>query len=154
MLCHQTVGRAVNSFRHPHSAFYYCTAVWYIIAPWSLIVIGSIAASLRPKEPRSDMQRFMLSVSVSTFFMLSYISSKLQVNMLPAIPFFVYSAAIALPGYDGSKWLRFGITLPAAAYSLALPGIFIMARVDGFSYLASPLFYVAARLLSGAAFAP
>lgn len=148
MLFHQTVGRAVNSFRHPHSAFYYCTAIWYIIAPWSLIVIGSVAASLRTKEHRSDLQRFMLSVSVATFVMLSCISSKLQVYMLPAIPFFVYSAAIALPKYDGSAWLRAGIAIPAAAFALALPGIIIMARIDGFTYLASPFFYVAAGLLS------
>lgn len=148
MLFHQTVGRAVNSFRHPHSAFYYCTAIWYIIAPWSLVVIGCIAASLRPKERRSDMQRFMLSVSVATFVMLSCISSKLQVYMLPAIPFFVYSAAIALPKYDGNAWLRVGIVIPAAAYALALPGIIIMARIGGFTYLASPFFYVAAGLLS------
>lgn len=148
MLFHQTVGRAVNSFRHDHSAFYYCGAIWYILFPWSIAVIGCMLASLWPKERRTDMQRFMLTMSIATFIMLSCISSKLQVYMLPAIPFFTYSAILALPRYGGNVWIRAGLTVPAVGYVLALPGIIVTARIDGLAFLGSGFFYAAACVLT------
>lgn len=148
ILFHQTMGRAVNSFRHSHSVFYYCGAIWYIIFPWSVAAIGSIFASLRPKEERSDMEVFLLCVTSATFMMLSLISSKLQVYMLPAIPFFIYSCAIALPRHGGKAWLRAGLTVPVVGYALALPGLIFAAHVDGLEFLNSPWLYAAAGLLS------
>lgn len=148
MLFHQTVGRAVNSFRHSHSVFYYCGAIWYIMVPWSLVVVGGIVASFWDKERWSDMRQFMVTVSIATFVMLSLISSKLQVYMLPAIPFMIYSAVLAMPKISGNVCVRVGLTVPNVVYALALPGIIIMAGMEKFAYLDSVFFYASACLLT------
>lgn len=148
ILFHQTMGRAVNSFRHSHSVFYYCGAIWYIIFPWSVAVVGSIIGSLRHREGRSDMEDFLICVTLSTFVMLSVISSKLQVYMLPAIPFFIYSCAIALPRHGEKVWLRAGLTAPVVGYVLALPGLYVAAHIDGLKYLGSAWLYATACVLT------
>lgn len=49
LLFHQTVDRAVNAFHHKRPLWYYCVAALYSLAPWTLLVISVIAASLRQK---------------------------------------------------------------------------------------------------------
>ncbi len=55
-------------------------------------------AALRPKFKCSDLARFYLCISVTTFVLLSCISAKLQIYLLPAIPFFIYVPPCCFPG--------------------------------------------------------
>jgi 4-amino-4-deoxy-L-arabinose transferase-like glycosyltransferase len=154
LLFNQTVNRAVNSFSHKEPFYYYMISVLYSLAPWSLLIAGIFIAWFRSKQHSSDLELFFISVAASTFVALSFFSSKLAVYLLPTFPFFVYTAMLWLSRMKMRRWVQFLVLIPAALMSLALPAIAIASRfpfMKGISL--SPLVFVAALCLSGAAIA-
>lgn len=137
LLVHQTMGRIVNSFHHNEPIYYYFISIWYCIAPWSLLVVGVIAAALRRGMVLSDMQRYFLTVSVTTFIMLGCISSKLHIYLLPTVPFMIYSVAMLLPRFHNSRWPRLAVAVPASVLVLALPAWAFSAYYGLFEFLQS-----------------
>lgn len=95
LLFHQTVDRSVNAFTHARPWWYYLTHMWYILAPWSLL-IAWLCFERRAIALKTPFRRMMAAVFITTLLMLSCISSKLQVYLLPAIPFAVYLGASLL----------------------------------------------------------
>lgn len=97
LLFHQTIDRSVNAFTHARPWWYYLAHMWYVMAPWSVLI--AVLAGLQPRASFSgDFRRMMVAVFVTTLAVLSVISSKLQVYMLPAIPFAVYLGASLITG--------------------------------------------------------
>lgn len=130
LLFHQTVDRAVDSFHHKRPFHYYLTAVWYIIAPWSLYVIGAIVADLRKPRELPALQQYFLTIGLTTLLLLSCISSKLQIYFLPGVPFLVYSAMISLPKYKDNILTKIALAFPAAVITLALPALAVASQLD------------------------
>ncbi len=149
MLVHQTVGRAVNSFRHAEPFWYYAAIFWYSFMPWSLLIAGALIVILHPRFVWSDMQRLFLSVALSTFLMLSCISSKLQIYLLPAVPFFIYSVALSLPNFQKTRWQRICLAVPAFIFAVAAPALIIVVALrEDLAYLGEVTIYLAAIVLS------
>ncbi|MGM9687790.1 MAG: ArnT family glycosyltransferase [Alloprevotella sp.] len=147
LLFRQTAGRAVNSFHHAEPFYYYAVSILYSLAPWSLLLLGTVAAALRAGVVRSELQRFFLTVGVTTFVLLSCISSKLQVYLLPAVPFLVYATAMFLPRFRWNRWIGMSLALPSVMFSLSLPLLLIAAALRVLSVPAGVV-YVAAALLT------
>lgn len=145
----QLVDRTFDATRHVQPFYYYLLTIWYILAPWSLLIIGINLASLRHSVVKSGIQTFFLTASFAIFVVLSCVGSKMQIYMLPAVPFMVYSAAMFTPRYHGSKWIRTSIAIPALLILLALPVlIWAASRFPSIDYLNNGLFYAAATVLS------
>lgn len=148
LLFHQTIDRAVNSFHHNEPFYYYAISIWYSIAPWSLLVIGIFIYSLRPRFVRSDLQLFFIISGASTFILLSCISSKLAVYLLPAFPFMVYAAVMSLPQLKQNGWLKAAVALPALIFVIALP-LLAFAPTDEITiYRNGAIVYISAAILS------
>ncbi len=150
LLFHQTIGRAVNAFYHSHPFYYYCIAIWYIIAPWSLLLLGSIGLSvLLGRRQMTETEKFFGVAALASFVLVSCIDSKLQVYTLPFLPLLVYAGALALPKIN--LWVeRVCLGLPLVALASALP-VFVVLVDCGFGFLDHAPFYVAAAVLSAGA---
>lgn len=148
LLFHQTIGRAVNSFHHNHPFYYYLVHIWYCLAPWSLVVVGVFVAALRPRMAKSDLQRFFLTTGAAGFVLLSCISSKLEIYLLPIVPFLTYSAAMFLPRFAEGRWVKAALAATAAVLALSLPALCLAASVSGLPYLDNGLIYASATILS------
>lgn len=105
LLFHQTVDRAHNAFTHDWPWWYYLVCVWYVMAPWSLFILWELIAR-RDVAARGDFRKMMIAVFCSTFVLLSCVSSKLQVYLLPAIPFGVFLGASLMRGERLQKAVR------------------------------------------------
>ncbi len=111
LLFHQTLDRASNAFTHQRPWWYYLVHIWYIMAPWSIVILY-----LAIRERKNDFstknyqlcefRKFMVSVLIMTLLIVSCVSSKLQVYLLPAIPFTVYWGASLVEGKTLSKAIR------------------------------------------------
>lgn len=152
LLVHQTVGRAVNSFHHKRPIWYYFVSLTYTLQPWTLIIFGTIVYALvKFRNGLPALERFFLVIIISSLVVLSLISSKLQVYMLPAYPFMVYLAILICRNNSGSRLVKLGVAIPAA--------LFAAVGIAGFVYwLAFPyepwknwLPVAAVILLAGAA---
>ncbi len=136
LLVKQTVGRAVNSFTHDEPFYYYLISVWYSLAPWSLAVIGTVTAVLCNKKLRRDtsvIQRFFLSTAGGTIILLSLVSSKLAVYLLPAFPFIIFAGVISLPLYKDNKWVKIALAVPMIILALLPISIpFVPQKFEGF----------------------
>lgn len=148
LLFKQTAGRAVHSFHHAAPFYYYLLSIWYCLAPWSLLIVGLVFAALRPKFIRSDLQCFFLAVGISSLVLLSCISSKLQIYMLPSFPFLVYVAVMFFPRYRENGWMRLALAVPAVAFSLALPVMLFLEQMELLPYLHVGTIYAAATILT------
>ena len=148
LLFHQTLDRAVNSFHHDEPFYYYLISVWYSIAPWSLLVTGIMTAAACRHLIKSNMQLFFMTAALTTFVMLSLISSKLQIYLLPAFPFMVYAAALSLHRFANNGLAKLALALPAAVFAAGYPAFIIATRNDSLAYINTPAFNVATGLLS------
>lgn len=148
LLFNQTVNRAVNSFHHDAPFYYYFTSVWYSLAPWTLLLLGILAVGIRRKLIRTELERFFATILLTTFVMLSCISSKIAVYLAPAFPFFVYLPMLLLSRFRWNRWLALSVALPAAALSLAAPALVGLAMFLPMAFLGQPLFYAAAGVLT------
>ena len=148
LLFHQTLDRAVNAFHHERPFYFYAISVWYSIAPWSLAVIGLIVAAACKKLITTDLQQFFVTIMLTTFVMLSCISSKVHIYLLPAFPFMVYTGMMFMPAFSRTKWLKLTIAVPSAAIAASLPALAVIANGKDTSWLGLPAFYVAAAILS------
>lgn len=149
LLFHQTLDRAVHAFHHNRPCYYYLVCLWYCVAPWSLLAVLSMGLLLKQKGSTSDLQLFFPLVALVILLLLSAISGKLQIYMLPAIPFMAYSAAYCLPAFPRSWHVRLCLALPAFVLVASLPVLLTVGRNTPFSaFLFHPAVVCAAAMLS------
>ena len=149
LLFHQTVDRAVNSFHHKEPFWYYFLTSLYTFQPWTLVLFGTIIVAAARKTALDALQRFHLTVIVTTFIALSCISSKIEIYLLPVYPFVVY-LGVSLAGRKGQyRWTRGFLLATAVIIALALPGLLVALKVARLrEYFHLPMFTAAACALT------
>lgn len=147
LLFHQTIDRAVDSFHHDAPFYFYLLAVWYSFAPYSLLMVVGLLVSLR-RSGKSELERFFLVIIAVTFVMLSLISSKIAIYLLPAYPFWVYAVVLSLPHWRWNHWLAFSLAFPAFVFVCTSPMLFWLSGKEGSAFLGEPFFLAGGVLLS------
>lgn len=147
LLFNQTVNRAIDAFHHKRPFYYYFVSIWYILAPWSLFYIGLIVAAVRTKSISTDLERLLLTVAVVTLLMLSSFSSKVDVYMLPSIPFFAALAMLLFQKSDSSKLSAWLIAIPVGLITLAAPVAVALSFAPKMQVLQNTFIYVALAIL-------
>lgn len=130
LVFHQTVDRAVNAFHHKRPLWYYCVAALYSFAPWTLLIGGVVIMSVKQRLIRTDIERLFLAMSVATFTVLTCISSKLAIYLLPMLPFTVCLTMTQLRHHENKALARLCLAVPAAMLAAALPVAIIMFPHD------------------------
>lgn len=124
LLVHQTVGRAVDAFHHKRPLYWYLVVVWYAMGPWSLLTVPvgvEAAAKGRLKGASGALPRFFLLISFTFFAVMSLMSSKLQIYLLPMFGFVNYACYMLLAARDpgGRTPIVLTVTYIVAAVMLA-----------------------------------
>ena len=150
LLFNQTINRAVNSFHHKEPFWYYFVTYWYAIAPWSIVTVTAIIIGFRRGLINNDLLRMFAVVSIGTILMMSCISSKIVVYLLPAFPCLVYLGAILIGEIGKSRWLNAAVAIPAAIFVI-LQGAAIYADKSGLVPvdLGTPVYYYTLILCAG-----
>lgn len=155
LLVKQTAGRAVDAFHHKAPVWYYGVSIWYSLAPWSLLTIGTLVWGLCSRTCRkgtTGLERLFLGVALSTFGVLSAVSSKIQIYLLPAFPFFIYTAVLWIERAGVRRWMKWAVGIPAGMLALTFPGLFVAASMaPELPLFDSPFVPIGAALLSIAA---
>ncbi|MBK5195751.1 MAG: dolichyl-phosphate-mannose--protein mannosyltransferase, partial [Proteiniphilum sp.] len=106
-------------------------------------------AGMVRKKIQTETEQFFLIIILTTFVMLSVISSKLAVYMLPAFPFFIFLSATLLKKMNESNiWLRLSLAMPAVVLATSIPLIIYLSKSDDTSFIGIPLVYVAATVIT------
>lgn len=121
LVFNQTVNRAVHSFHHSEPFYYYLIAIWYSLAPWSLLLVGILVMGIKKKLFYTDLELFFLVIILSTLAMLSLISAKLEIYLIPSFPFIIYLSVRWLKRLQSPRWATLLIMIPASLLCLALP---------------------------------
>ena len=148
LLFHQTAGRAVDAFHHKKPFYFYLIQIWPNLAPYSLLLVGVIAAGMLKHRLTSDTEHFWNATIWTTFVMLSLVSGKLGVYLAPIVPFFVFLTAALIRKFPWNGWLAASVAFPAGVMVLALPALLGIALFTDLSYLGQPFFYIAAGIFS------
>ena len=148
LLFNQTINRAVDSFHHKEPFWYYMVAIWYSLAPWVFLIVGIITAGLSKKLIKSDTERLFLIASLGTFIMMSLVSSKIQIYLLPAFPFFVGVTVLWMGRFSKSAVSRVAMFIPSLILLFALPGAIAAGYMELFPVFESVWILTAATVLS------
>lgn len=148
LLFHQTAGRAVDAFHHKKPFYFYLIQIWPNLAPYSLLLVGVIAAGMLKHRLTSDTEHFWNATIWTTFVMLSLVSGKLGVYLAPIVPFFVFLTAALIRKFPWNGWLATSVAFPAGVMVLALPALAGIVLFSGLSYLGQPFFFIAAGIFS------
>ena len=148
LLFHQTSGRAVDAFHHKKPFYFYLIQIWPNLAPYSLLLVGVIAAGMLKHRLTSDTEHFWNATIWTTFVMLSLVSGKLGVYLAPIVPFFVFLTAALIRKFPWNGWLAASVAFPAGVMALALPALAGIVLFSGLSYLGQPFFFIAAGIFS------
>lgn len=116
---HQTLGRTFHSFHHRQPFYYYLYMIWPLLMPWSFWVIGAVIVQWKRATRLSDMSRMMLFASVTVFVLLSLISSKLSIYLLPLVPF-VMGVAVTAEVWQ-SRWAHVSLAVSYTLLTLVAP---------------------------------
>ena len=148
LLFHQTVDRAVNAFHHKRPFYYYLICLWYCVAPWVVYVVITLLRSWRKNNHRSALYDYFLLSSITIIVVLSCVSSKLQIYMLPALPLLVYAAAFNLKDESETYWCKVCLAIPAVIFTLSLPALIVYANIATTAMPIPMAGYAAAAILS------
>lgn len=148
LLFHQTAGRAVDAFHHKKPIYFYLIQIWPNLAPYSLLLVGVIAAGMLKHRLTSDTEHFWNATIWTTFVMLSLVSGKLGVYLAPIVPFFVFLTVALIRKFPWNGWLAASVAFPAGVMVLALPALAGIVLFSGLSYLGQPFFFIAAGIFS------
>lgn len=150
LLFNQTINRAVNSFHHKEPFYWYFITYWYAIAPWSIVAVVAIVIGFKRGLIRGDLLTMFATVSLGTIVMMSCISSKIVIYLLPAFPCLIYLGAILIGEIGHSKWLNVAVGIPAAIFVL-LQGVAIYAAKKELVpiELPAPVYYYTVILCAG-----
>ena len=128
LLFNQTVNRAVDAFHHKKPFYFYGVTYWFSLAPWSLLAFVTVILAIYRKLFNTTLLKFFAVTVVGTFLMLSMISSKLEIYMLPCFPFIIYGTAILLPKVKESILVKTSVMVPAILFILASIGSVVILR--------------------------
>lgn len=151
LLIKQTAGRAVDAFHHKAPVWYYAISIWYSLAPWSMLVLALLGWGLYNwrRMVTTDLERLFIVSALSTFAVLSMVSGKIQIYLLPAFPFFIYIAVLWIAKVGTRRWMSWLVGIPALALVVAFPGLFVAAPyVSDFPIMDSLLVPIGAAVAS------
>lgn len=148
MVIHQTFGRSINSFHHAHPFYYYLITIWYEWQPWTFLCVGSIIWALIRKQLLGDVYSFFLCMVLTTLVLLSCISSKLEIYLLPAFPFVIYLTAYIIETHKGCRWISLALSIPEIVLMLAFPTLLVLQHVIYHPLLHLPLVATLTAVLS------
>ncbi|MGI6232363.1 MAG: ArnT family glycosyltransferase [Prevotella sp.] len=148
LVFHQTIGRTFHSFHHAQPVTYYLWLFWIVMLPWSFLMGAALWKGLRSYRFHDNGERFLVVATVSIFVVLSLVSAKLSVYLLPLTPFACLLAARYV--CDGTGRLRIVcLAIPSSLLLLVLPAA-IVAHLSGADWgrqYLSPCVWTAAVLI-------
>ena len=127
ILFKQTVGRGIDSFHHKEPVWFYFPRMLWSFAPWILLYLVAIFKGLAKRLLADDTLKFFLVVIVANIVMLSLVSSKIDIYMLPIYPFVAYLAAALLAAYKPGKVEKICVGIPAVIFMALLPASFFLS---------------------------
>ena len=130
LLFHQTVDRAVNAFNHKEPFYFYLLHYWYIMFPWCLLAAGVIAIAFIRRQKMDDRTLMMACSAITILVMLSLVSGKLDIYLLPAVGLAIYATVMLLPAFKARRFVKWAIVIPLALAAVALPAAFFIIRGD------------------------
>lgn len=123
LLFRQTVGRGIDSFHHKAPIWFYIVRLPLAMLPWSLLYIATFSAGLLKKPVCTDTERFFIAIILTTTAMLSVVSAKLDIYLIPIYPFVVYLCAMWMRKIESAWYVKLAAAVPCAIFAGALPAV-------------------------------
>lgn len=148
LLFHQTFSRALNSFAHKKAFYFYFTSMWYAMAPWTLLYVMALIVGIKEKIWKTSAQKLFLITFGVTFLMLSCVSAKLEIYLLPVYPFLAFYTVYVMEKATYKKMFLVGLFIPSVIISFALPAMFVMKSMHIQPLLQNPFIYTMATVVT------
>lgn len=132
LLFRQTVGRGVNSFHHKAPLWFYIVRLPLAMLPWSLLYIATFVAGVRKRFVCTDTERFFIATIFTTLAMLSAVSAKLDIYLIPIYPFVVYLCAMWMRRLESTRCIKAAAAVPCIIFAAALAAVPVALHFGNF----------------------
>lgn len=144
----QTVGRGVNSFKHNRPFYYYFTEFPIIFLPWSFFYVTTFILGIKNRSNSKLLEKFFRTIVISSFVLLSLISSKLEIYLLPVYPFVAFLSVIQFRRLAKEKYWKWCTALPGLLLVLMFPAVLTAVLLDKLPFKGNTLFYISMLFIS------
>ena len=141
LLFKQTVGRGIDSFAHKEPIWYYFPRLLWSFAPWTILYIAMIVKGIRNKLFASDSFLFFVVIMVTNIVMLSLISAKVDVYLMPIYPFVVYLCSAIFHKDNSEKSVNISLIVQAVIFVLFFPCLLIAKKYVPYQFNFTLLFF-------------
>lgn len=124
----QTIGRVNNSFSHAEPIYFYLEKIWLNFLPWSLLFMSNFIISLKNKLEKSSTEKLLSSAILSHFLIMSLVSGKLEVYLIPIYPFLAFYTVIILKKIKNDMIWQGSLILFSMIMALSLPSLIIVHK--------------------------
>lgn len=124
----QTIGRAKNSFSHVEPIYFYFEKIWLDFFPWSLLFISSFIISFKNKLESTSTEKLLSSAIMSHFVIMSLVSGKLEIYLIPIYPFIAFYTVIILKKIKDDRIWQGSLFLFSLMISLLFPSFIVAYR--------------------------
>lgn len=149
----QVFGRSIDSYDHKEPVWFYFPRMLWTFLPWTILFIVLIWRAIRKKSIKSDLEKFFLTIIVTNIVMLSLVSAKLDIYLLPVYPFVVYLCSAMLIRDCKDKAIKVSIGIPIAVLLISLIGAMFfrdkLADIYSYSNINSIVYVCTALLMIG-----
>ena len=130
----QSGERLSGSLGHPKPLYWYLTNFWYLAFPFALSLLSFIVFDLKTKAANLSLERASsLAMILAVIIIISIPSSKLEIYLLPAIPYVAIFIIQALKDYANDKvpllLNRVCLSLSAVILALLFPAHFFLKHL-------------------------
>lgn len=125
MLFREVFGRIRDSFVDDRYFFWYVPTLFFIFLPWCVLFLVAVWRGVRRRQLVTDTERLLYTAVWVNIVVLSLVSAKQDVYMLPIFPLAAYLAAAMLSRAGIGVTAKVWIGLVACAAVVAFPLSFV-----------------------------
>ncbi len=147
----QSAKRLSGSAGHPEPIYWYLTNIWYLAAPLTLPAIYLVIRDVKQRTLKQDhIGLASLCFFLAVFAVISLPSSKLEIYLLPGLPFLALYVLRALKRCElqgqVSRMLKLCLGINFLPFALIFPALFFFT--GRYPFLQHPMVYAGAFCLS------
>ncbi|MDD5854755.1 MAG: hypothetical protein PUC90_00230 [Prevotella sp.] len=128
--------------------WFYLIHIFPTLFPLSFVIVGIAVSDISLRKTEGDLPTFFAIATTASFIILSLANSKVDIYLLPVIPFLVTWAAIRLPQPKPNRWISIALYIPAYLMALSAVTYPFIVKYTGEKFLHHGAFYTASVVMT------
>ncbi|MGN1376083.1 MAG: ArnT family glycosyltransferase [Prevotella sp.] len=148
LILQQTIYHGILTMHKIKPMWFYAIHIFPTLFPLSFVIVGIAVSDIGRRKTEGDLPTFFAIATTASFIVLSLANSKVDIYLLPVIPFLVTWAAVRLPQPTPNRWIALALYIPAILMALTAVIYPFIVNYSGEKYLHHGAFFTATVIMT------